>query len=313
MVIIIKFLKFSNRKALVSQLIQLRQKIKGIKTTRKITHAVRLVSMSLYAKLERRHTPLKAYITTLKKFFKELLSRAPLWKHPIFTPKDILDSKPLYIVIATSKGLCGSLNSNFLRYFEDTFTPEKEQNPYFITIGKKATKFVQEQGFKNIICNYAELSSNNYASVASDLLDKITDRSFKFSSVTFYSSYLKSFFAQRPRKTTLIPFLLDELEGKKQTVTDETPKKEEDDDDELIWEQKKFKTLDHLALFYVRERIITLLYQSLLAEQAARFIAMDGSTSNADKIIEKLTLQYNKQRQALITREVSELSATTTT
>lgn len=67
--------------------------------------------------------------------------------------------------------------------------------------------------------------------------------------------------------------------------------------------------LDYLSILYVRSVILNLLFQSLLAEQAARFLAMDNSTRNADKFLDKLVLQYNKQRQALITREVSELSA----
>jgi len=293
----------------VSQLIQLRQKIKSIKTTRKITHAVRLVSMSLYAKLERKNTALKYYTKNLKALFNELSAQNVQWKHPILLPGDLQNSTPLFIFIATSKGLCGSLNSNLYRYFEQKFVKDSNQSPRFITIGKKATSYIQEQYPDNIVCNYTELNSNNYASIASDLLEKIIHGKEKFSSVTFYGSYLKTFFTQRPQKMTLIPFLLDELEEEAEGNSDvqTEPLPEEAD---VIWEQKIHKTLDYLGICYLREFMIKVLYQSLLAEQAARFIAMDSSTNNADKMLEKLTLQYNKQRQALITKEVSELSLT---
>ncbi len=293
----------------MSQLIQLRQKIKSIKTTRKITHAVRLVSMSLYAKLEKRHTALKYYTQVLKTLFNELSAQDTQWKHPILLPKDLRDSTPLFIFIATSRGLCGSLNSNLYRYFEQTFTKDSHQTPRFITIGKKATSYVQKQFPDSIVCNYTELNSNNYASIASDLLEKIIHGEEKFSSVTFYGSYLKSFFMQRPQKMTLIPFLADELEEKTTEALDVSIELFPEETD-VIWEQKIHDTLDYLAICYLREFMIKVLYQSLLAEQAARFIAMDSSTSNADKILEKLTLNYNKQRQALITMEVSELSLT---
>ncbi|MFH0898100.1 MAG: FoF1 ATP synthase subunit gamma [bacterium] len=295
----------------MSQLIQLRQKIKSIKTTQKITHAVRLVSMSLYAKLEKRHSPLKYYTQQLKKIFESLQAISPDWKHPILLPNDILDTKPLFIIIATSKGLCGSLNSNLFRYFEETYAEEKTKSVAFITIGKKATSFIQEKSPDNIICNYTELNSNNYASIANDLLDKIMHGKIKYSSVTTYASNLKTFFIQKPHKTTLIPFLVDEIEEKIEITEKSSPQTTDlVDETEPIWEQKPLEILDYLATCYLREFIIRLLYQSLLAEQAARFIAMDGSTNNAKKILEKLTLLYNKQRQSLITKEVSEFSST---
>ena len=74
----------------------------------------------------------------------------------------------------------------------------------------------------------------------------------------------------------------------------------------MIWEQDVPVILDYLAIRYMRSAVIALLFQGLRAEQAARFLAMENSTKNAEKYLECLTLQFNKLRQGLITKEITE-------
>lgn len=301
----------------MSQLTYIKQKIKSIEATRKITHAVRLVSMSLYAKLEEQNQGLSYFVKEIQHFFSELLIDAPTWNNPILFPSDILDSSPLFVVIATSKGFCGSLNSNLFKFFEQSMFIEEHQKPQFITIGKKATDFIKERSLGTIFCSYNELSMNNYVSLANDLLDKILDQNKMFSSVVFFSNILQSFFSQIPKKTKLIPLDLDRVahlgsKAKQEKVPDNTLESSETlhlEDETQIWEQDKSELLNYVALLYIKSTVTNILFQALLAEQAGRFLAMDSSTNNADKFLERLVLQYNKQRQAFITREVSELSS----
>lgn len=296
----------------MSQLIQLRQKIKAIQTTKKITHAVRLVSMSLYAKLERKNAYLKKHSSAVKEMFVHLLSNAESWQSPLFFPNDILDSSPLFILVASTKGLCGSLNSNLFRYFDRTVFIEEQQSPTFITVGRKATRFIQENGVGSILCSYQELTSTNFISITNDLIAKIAESKHSFSSVSFYSNKLKSFFVQQPHKTTLIPFELDSVSSQDQGDQESgfQQKDQNQSSDDVIWEQNHEEILDYVSVSFLRSSIMKLLFEALLAEQAARFIAMDSSTNNAQKYLDALILSYNKQRQSLITREVSELSAT---
>jgi F-type H+-transporting ATPase subunit gamma len=119
----------------VSQLAYLRQKIKSIQTTKKVTHAIRLVSMSLYSKLEKQDNSLKYYTKTVRDLFKDHLQHAPEWKNPVLWPDDLLDTKPLFIVVSSSRGLCGSLNSNLFRYLETAIFVKEQKKVHFITIG----------------------------------------------------------------------------------------------------------------------------------------------------------------------------------
>lgn len=297
----------------MSQLVPLKQKIRSIQTTKKITHAVRLVSMSFYNKLDKLNVPLQKYTKTIKDLFLDVLMHAPEWKSSLLFPQDIFDTMPLYIIVSTSKGLCGSLNSNLLRYIEKSLFVEKQQAPQFIVIGQKAIAFIKAGEFKSCISStYSELSSNNFIAIADDLVDKIINSGARYSSVTFYTSDAKSFFVQRPYKFTLIPMSLDPISdgSSKTTQADEGLLHEDDQSTSSpIWEQSSEDVLDFLSARYLRSAIIHVLFQALRAEHAARFLAMENSTNNAEKYLERLTLQFNKLRQSLITKEVSELTS----
>jgi F-type H+-transporting ATPase subunit gamma len=292
----------------MAQLTQLRQKIKSIQTTKKITHAVRLVSMSLYNRMDKQDAPLKFYTQQIRHFFAKILAQNPTWQQPVLFPVDKTNANPLIIIIATSKGLCGSLNANLFRYTEATLRAENSQAPTVIAIGQRAIKFVREQSNGTVLCTYPELNSNNFIALADDLIDKIINAPKTYSSVTFFHNVAPSFFMQKPINNPLIPMRLDQLQQQSndKNAADATELKPLPD---MIWEQPSVDILNHLALRYLRSSVIHLLFQSLRAEHAARFLAMENSTNNAGKYLDQLTLQMNKLRQSLITMEVAELSS----
>lgn len=293
----------------MSHLIQLRDQIKAVQTTKKITHAVRLVSMSMYAKLEKLSVPHKSYFKSIANFFTALLDRDAEWQHPVFNPNDLLDSKPLYIVIATSKGLCGSLNSNLFRFLEQSFFLQPHQTAEFIVLGQRGIRYIKGKQWGEIIYAYPELSSNNYMTIAEDIVDRIVNSKKNYSSVTFFGSHLRTFFHQQPKKIVLLPLQrsgLNLFTDDKDLADTSAPLGEDP-----IIEQSINQLLEYSATSYAHSFVINVLFQAILAEHAARFLAMDSSTTNAEKYLEKLTLHYNKIRQAVITKEVAELSSGT--
>jgi len=280
----------------VAKQIQLKQKIKSIQTTKKITNALRQVSMSMYSKLEHNSTAVRNYTENLKSLFTELVCYDQTWQNPLLFPKSSTPNH-LIIIVSTSKGLCGGLNSNLFKFLEKEIAIKKYPNAKFITIGNKATTYIKENELGEIISNYHDFSSSNYISIASDLITKFIDASTPFTSITFFYNESKSFFAQKPNKFQLVPLQLDSKVKSRKAHK------------ELIWEQNTNDTLDYLSIRYVKGQILFMLFQALISEYSARFVAMDSSTTNADKFIETVTLQYNKMRQAEITREVSGLCA----
>ncbi len=289
----------------MSQLAQLKQKIKSIQATKKITHAVRLVSMSFYAKLDKQRDPLLVYMNNVRDLFFYFANKSD-WIDPVLFPDDVLDQRPLVIVVATSRGLCGSLNSNLFRYISKSLFFESHQEPEFVAIGQKAIKFIKQNNLGKIAYSYNELTLQNLTTITEDLLEKLFYEKKHYSSVAFFSNELRSFFVQRPIKTTIIPTCLD-----KDDLSDiqESGIEAIEYDDDIIFEQKTEELAKFLGSMYLRSVITKTLFQSLISERAARFSAMDSSCTNAEKILERLTIQYNKLRQALITKEVAELSS----
>lgn len=279
----------------MSQLTHLKRRIQSIKTTEKITHAMRLIAMSLYSKLDKEREALDSYKKAVAELFHELTLQCPTWKNEHFFPQDPLDSQPLLIVISSTKGFCGGLNNNLFKYIDYKLFIEEHQSPHFVTLGKKATEFIKEKDLGPIIESYVDLNSNNFPDIAKKIADLILAQTPAFSSVSIYSSLFKNFFSQKPSITKILPVEHEEED----TACDIEP----------IWEQDRIEIVNTAASTYLNTQLTHMLFQSLIAEYAARFVAMDGATSNAEKYLEALTLQFNKMRQALITREVSELSA----
>lgn len=286
----------------MSQLTPLKRQIRSIKTTKKLTHAMRLISMSLYSKLEKQQKPLEYHKNQLQQFFVKYFRRHTECENQIFFPKDILNVTPLIIIISSSKGFCGSLNGNLFRYLERSFFIEEHQTPTFITIGQKATTLVEEKKFGPIIQKHHDLNSNNFSIIADNITNIILNNSTYFSSATFYSTILKNFFTQTPKKNTIVPL---------QNITNPSISNNNIDNnsEEPIWEQNKYEIANFLTLRYLNTSIQHILFQALISEYSARFIGMDNATTNAESYLEKLALQFNKLRQGLITKEVSELSA----
>ena len=102
----------------MSQLIQMRNRIKAIETIEKITHAMQLISMSTHARLRERKTHIEEYQNTIATLFKKVASQVPDWHNPVLMPSSSRDELPLIILIGSQKGLCGTFNLNLFSRFE---------------------------------------------------------------------------------------------------------------------------------------------------------------------------------------------------
>jgi len=282
----------------MSHIIQMKRQIKSIQTTKKLTHAMRLISMSLYSRLDRQKTKIEYFQNNVTSLFHKIMSNSKK-KNKLFYG-DILDANPLIIIVSSTKGFCGGLNENLFRFIEKNLFIEEHQEPNFIALGQKAKNFIEEEELGNIIESVTELNSNNFSIISEKITDLIIKKTPQFSSVTVYSNYLKNLFYQFPQKISLLPL--------KKDASSKKINAHEEFEEEIIWEQDKKDIEEFISNFYLNTSLKNTLFQALISEYAARFMAMDNATTNAKKYLENLTLQFNKLRQALITKEVCELS-----
>ena len=278
----------------MSKLIQMRRRIKAIETIKKITHAMRLISMSLHSRLKHKQAALLEYRNTISTLLAKVQQTVPDWQHPIMHPMLPPRENPLIIVIGSQKGLCGNFNTALFQLLSQKIEQYTTQRT-FIAVGKKTVEFIQKNHPEQLTFTFEEFTARNFLSIAQQLIDIIMQASPHYSSVVVFGNTFKGFFTQKPTVSLLIPF-------DPETVPTSKPPREG-----YIWDQSSTTVLDFIAQQYITAQLQHTLFESLLSEHAARFLSMDSSTRNADKLLETTKLEYNKLRQAKITKELIEL------
>ena len=321
----------------MAQLIQMRQRIKAIETIKKITHAMRLISMSMHSRLRNKTPLLKKYNNEIENLFKKLRSISPKWQNAITNPQMPKEFNPLFIIVGSQKGLCGTFNTNLIKEFEKAIPLQEIENTNFILVGKKAVDYFADKNAKSIVKQFSEINMRNFTKISSEIVDIIINATTPYSCVKILSNELKTFFHQKPRLIQLIPIEQNfsgtstggtntaqtgstektsstgkpeetNLQNKTNLSPQENAENTEFSAQDFVWFQKSEDILDQLAPQYIASNVNAFLIESLLAEQAARFLSMDTATRNAKNLLEETTLQYNKLRQAKITKELTELA-----
>lgn len=272
----------------MAQLVQLKNRIRAVETIKKITHAMRLIAMSTNARLKHRQLMLIEYRTELSRLLAALLATYPVSESQHASHKDLI------VVISSQKGLCGTFNSSLFK-FTDKQLPQLP-NADYITIGKKAHDYIHTRHLP-IIRNLRSLSVSSLATVTHDLYKVVNELQGQYSSVRIISNLPVSFFLQQPTITQLLPVA--------EPTASDTPINFED----YIWPVAPEEIIKSLQAQYIESNIQTVLYQSLIAETAARFQSMDSANRNAIDLLDTMHRQYNKLRQAKITKELIELTA----
>jgi len=281
------------------RLIQLRQRIHAVETIKKITHAMRLISMSSHSHMRNAREPLNAYVAHLQNLFSRILCEVPTWNHPLMQIKDTASSRTLTIIVGSQKSLCGSFNTFMLAHTRSHMKTINHSTNDAVVIGKKMVDLLQNAGFNNWITTYPSFTSQHLTSITRALSHLILNSDPAYTHVTILSNHGDSFFLQRPKTNVLVPLGAPETMPQEKKLTGEP----------FSWDQSSDMVLSHLLEQYLESRIYLILFESLLAEQAARFVSMDSSTRNAKNMLDAMNIQYNKLRQAKITKELTELSS----
>lgn len=262
----------------MTQLVTLRSRIKAVETVKKTTNAMRLIAMSTHVRL-RQH---KEHLTFYQQTLKNLLNNIPIPEQ-----SEHVSNQTLVIAIGSQKGLCGNFNNTLAKFF----MLHKPQEPYTLMVIGKQLHRIFAASSQTINGYYDSFSIQNYHTIARELARAIKAHHYK--KITVYAQTPKTFFIQKPTIFELLP-----LENRQDSSTRNHYSLEEPTE------------LYHHALHtYILTQLDVLLSQSLLAEQSARFLSMDNATRNADSLLNKMQLDYNKLRQTNITRELTDLSS----
>ena len=281
---------------------ELKNRISSVKSTRKITSAMKMVAASKLRRAQDLAESSRVYADSLSFILSSLAGNT---KNSSDLP-EILTGREnskisLLIINSSDRGLCGGFNSNLFRNAKNWISEQQEKGKSvkIITVGKKASSFYRKTDL-DVIANFDDLNSNDkQLQVSEEIKNKIMElfENNEIDDVSILFNKFVSVIAQEPTYQSLIPLSNDEAD------------EEMTDTSNAVFEFEPDK--NELLEYLVPRNFLTQIYRSVLessaSEHAARMTSMDNATRNAGDMIDGLTLTYNRTRQAFITKELIEI------
>jgi F-type H+-transporting ATPase subunit gamma len=275
---------------------EIRLKIRSVQNTRKITKAMEMVAASKMRKAQERMRAIRPYSEKIRAIAAHIGHANPEYKHPFLVTRDTVQRLGL-ILVTTDKGLCGALNTNLLRMALAQYKDWQQQGEQIdvCAIGNKGLGFMQRLG-AHVVSQVTQIGDRPQMErligavkvmldgYASDRIDRVMIAGNRFINTM----------KQEPFIAQLLPLSGERL-GTPESVWD------------YIYEPDAKTVLDQVLVRYVETIIYHAVAENIACEQSARMVAMKAASDNAETLIDELTLIYNKNRQAGITKELSEI------
>jgi F-type H+-transporting ATPase subunit gamma len=278
----------------------IRKRISSVKNTQKITRAMKMVAAAKLRRAQEAAEEARPYANKMEQVISGLATRVDPTKHPLLEQREVEDNA-LVIVITSNRGLCGGYNTNVFRALEK-FARDREVSGISFevaVVGRKAKQYFRNhrletaQTFDEIIGDITFAGARRIAEYAIDAFvsgeyDNVYLAYNNFISAISYDTQIEA----------LLPLTLEELENEEADAEAIS---------EYIFEPDEEELLATMLPAHIENRILHALLEAEASEHGARMTAMDNATNNANDMIESLTLQYNRARQAYITKELVEI------
>jgi F-type H+-transporting ATPase subunit gamma len=298
----------------VANLKAIRKRISSVKSTQKITRAMKMVAGARLNRAQQRILAMRPYAVKTGEVLAEVTTASAQrlqdgggggdLEHPLLVRRP--ERRTLLLVITSDRGLCGAFNTNILRLAERLWRDRERdgQEVKIAVIGRKGRDYFRRRNapvFHVFSGVWDKLDLDQSRNVARTLLVPFV--AAEVDSIYLVYNEFKSAMSQRVVSERLFPL---EVEREPAQAVPETVS-EPELAREFIFEPSKEALMERLVPMYVEISILRALYESMASELGARMTAMDAATKNAAEMIERLTLQYNRARQAAITTELMEI------
>jgi F-type H+-transporting ATPase subunit gamma len=286
---------------------EIKTKIKSTQNMRKVTRALEMVSASKIRKAQELMKASRPYAKAMRKVIAHVAQANTDFPHPFLTERSNVANVGI-IVVSTDRGLAGGLNSNLFRRTLTTIREwqDKGVGVDVVAVGQKAVQFFRRIKGVNLIGTATHLGEKprveDLIGVIKVVLDAYTEKRLD-RVLLVYNSFVNTI-VQKPMVETLLPLT---VVAKELVANDSGVKTEQSHDWEYIYEPDAPTVLEHLLGRYIESIVYQAALENLASEHAARMVAMKAASDNANKVIDELTLVYNKARQAAITQEISEI------
>jgi F-type H+-transporting ATPase subunit gamma len=274
-------------------LLDIRRRIRSVKNTQQLTKAMKTVAAAKLRRAQERVFSARPYAGQLRNVLGNLTVRIEHIAHPL------LDIRPeeriLFVIVTADRGLCGAFNSNIIRVAQSFMREHSGQTLSLAMVGRKGRDFFRRRGF-TIHSEFVNIFSRLDYGHAKDISENVV-RAYSSAEVdAVYVVYneFKSVIQQRVVVEELLPLSRAELRETAPQL-------------DYVFEQPPQEIFNRLLPRYVEIQIYRALLESAASEHGARMASMDTATRNAGEMIDMLTLNMNRIRQAAITREIIEV------
>ena len=277
---------------------EIRNKIKSVQNTRKITKAMEMVAASKMRKAQERMKAARPYGDKVRCIAANLARANSEYKHPFLASAENVKRVGL-IVVTTDKGLCGGLNTNILRQTLNRirdFEGAGVSDIRVTAIGNKGLGFMQRLG-ANVVSKVTGLGDTPHLEKLIGPVKIMLDAFQAGELDVVYLAYTRfiNTMKQEPVIEQLLPLTAEKLQDEKQHGWD------------YVYEPDAQVVIDELLARYVEALVYQAVAENMASEQSARMVAMKAASDNAGNVINELQLIYNKTRQAAITKEIAEI------
>ena len=271
----------------------IKNRITGVKKTQQITNALKMVSAVKLRRAQQRIVQARPYAARLNKLMGHIADKIDNNLHPLLAIR--APERICYLIVSSDQGLCGSFNHNIIRTADKEISENNENEIHLILIGRKAKEYFYKKEY-NIISDFTNIFKDIQLSQAGDISKLANDLYTEEKLDRIYVIYNE--FKTAAKQDVVIEQLLPIIPQKIN---------EQNESDDFIFEPDAISILDTLCLKHINVQILRMLLESNASELGAKMTAMEYATENANKLINELTMQYNRIRQESITTEILEI------
>jgi len=274
-------------------LLDIRRRIRSVKNTQQLTKAMKTVSAAKLRRAQERVFSARPYAEQLKRVLGNLTARLDDVSHPLLEIRP--EERILFLVLTADRGLCGAFNANIIRTAQAFIREHQTQTTHLMMVGRKGRDFFRRRAapirseFVNI---FSRLDYGHAKDISEAIIQAYTNA--EVDAVYMVYNEFKSVIQQRVVVEKVLPLSRADL-------------KETEPRLDYIFEQSPQEIFNRLLPRYVEVQVYRALLESAASEHGARMASMDTATRNAGEMIDMLTLNMNRIRQAAITREIIEV------
>ena len=284
----------------MASLLDMRRRIKSVKNTQQITKAMKMVAAAKLKRAQDRVTAGRPYAKKMSAVLGNLSSKvAEEFSHPLLTPRG--DEKYLIVLVTADKGLAGAFNANVIKATQAFIRENESKSVEMLPVGRKGRDFFKRRSitFQAEYIGLTGTGSANYsdaAEIGANVINAFTEDETLHKVFLVYTEF-KTVLSQKPVIEQLLP-----SPSIKQEEAEEGGLQAE-----YIYEQPPAEIFERL----LPKQVVTQIYRAMLewvaSEEGSRMTAMDSASKNAGELIDSLTLNMNRIRQAAITKEIIEV------